>query len=79
MTKVLCENCIHYRTAPYEAPHTGCWHPDHMKVKQKDAWLDQQQLPGDARKINLRGDCAQYEERPARLPFWKRIITSLAG
>ena len=42
-------------------------------VERKRAFLDQQQQPGDHRKINLRGDCASFEARPARPGFWQRL------
>lgn len=74
MNRVNCKDCHHLRTAPYEAPLTGCWHPDNMKVTQKEAFLDQQQQPGDNRKINLRGDCAQYEAKPTRPSLWQRLL-----
>lgn len=70
-----CKDCRHFRQAPYEAAHTGCWHPDHLKVSQKDAFLDEQQKPGDHRRINFRGDCAQFEARPAKPSFWKRLLS----
>lgn len=79
MTKVYCKDCSYFRAAPYEAAHTGCWHPDNMKSKQKDAYLDQQQLPGNHRQINVRNDCAQYEAKPVKLSIWKRIAAGLAG
>lgn len=79
MSKVRCEDCVHFRTAPYQAPRTGCYHPDHMTVRQKDAYLDEQQKPGDHEKINLRGDCATFEQRPAAIPFWRRLFQPLAS
>lgn len=74
MIRVDCKDCIHFRTAPYQAPITGCWHPDNMKATQKEAFLDQQQQPGDHRRINLRGDCAQFEPEPAPPSLWKRFL-----
>lgn len=74
MIRVNCEDCRHFRRAPYEANLTGCWHPDNMKVTQKEAFLDEQQRPGDHRRINLRGDCAQYEARQTRPGVWRRIF-----
>ena len=74
MIKVSCSDCTHFREAPYQAPLTGCWHPDNMKVTQKEAFLDQQQQPGNHRKINLRGDCQQFEARPVRLSLFQRIF-----
>ena len=69
-----CQTCQHFKSKPYEAPHTGCYHPDNMEVKQKEAYLDQQQLPGDHRKLNLMGDCDKHEERPKKDSFWKRLL-----
>ncbi len=74
MKKVECKNCRHFRQAPYQAPRTGCWHPDFMVVRQKDRFLDEQQIPGDHRKINLRGDCPKYEPRASRPGLWKRLL-----
>ena len=76
MSKVACKDCRFFREAPYEAAHTGCWHKDHLVVTQKDAYLDQQQIPGDHRKINLRGNCEQFEGKPRRPSFleWIRSL-----
>lgn len=76
MNKVECKNCVHFRSAPYEARWEGCWHPDNMKMKQKERYLQEQQLPGDHFMINRRGDCSQYEARPAPEPFWRRLLKS---
>jgi len=73
MTKTSCKTCIHFRTAPYQAPLTGCWHGDNMTVTQKPAYLDQQQSPGDHRVINLRGDCQQHEAKPKRPSLLDRL------
>jgi hypothetical protein len=75
MARISCTNCIHFRTAPYDAPRTGCWHKDNLVVKQKDAYLDEQQVPGDHRRINLRGDCAQFEARVPKLSLLKRLFS----
>ena len=74
MTKVSCTDCKHYREAPYDAPITGCWHPDNMTVSQKEAFLDQQQQPGNHRKINLRGNCEQFEAKAAKPSFLQRLM-----
>lgn len=74
MAQVDCKDCIHFRRAPYQARWEGCWHPDNMKVKQKERFLLEQQLPGDHRAINRRGDCAQFEARPRQAPLWRRIL-----
>jgi hypothetical protein len=71
--KVECRDCRHFRAAPFQAPRTGCYHPDNMQAKQKDLFLKEQELPGDHRKINLRGDCATFEVRPAKPSLWKRL------
>ena len=71
--KVDCRDCRYFRRAPYDAPRTGCYFPDFMVVKQKDAFLKEQEIPGDHRKINLRGDCAKFEP-PAKKPsLWERL------
>jgi hypothetical protein len=72
--KVECRNCRYFREAPYEAPKTGCWHPEFMQQKQKDAFLQQQEIPGNHVQINLRGDCAKFEARAPKLSFWKRML-----
>jgi hypothetical protein len=72
--RVDCEDCLHLKRAPYEASRTGCWHPDFMQQRQKDAFLDEQQIPGDHEKINLRGDCPKWEPKPKKLSFWKRML-----
>jgi len=72
--KVECRDCRHFLSAPYDAPRTGCWHPDNLQQRQKDAFLKEQEIPGDHRKINLRGDCAQHELREPRRSFWKRML-----
>ena len=71
--KISCQDCRHFQKAPYEAPITGCWHPDNLVVKQKEAFLDQQQQPGDHELINLRGNCEQFEAQPKRPSFWQRL------
>jgi hypothetical protein len=72
--KVHCADCQHFRQAPYDAPRTGCYFPDFMPAKQKDAFLKEQELPGDHRQINLRGDCAKFEARAKPRSFWKRML-----
>ena len=62
-----CNDCVHLRTAPWQAPLTGCYAPEHMKITQKLACLDQQQQPGNYREINRRGDCPQFEAKPSKL------------
>ena len=75
MTKVRCQDCRHFKAAPYEAPASGCFHADHMKVTQKEDFLDQQQQPGNHEQINLRGNCAQYEARAAKPSLWQRFLS----
>ena len=69
-----CQNCRHFQRAPYQAPQTGCYHPEHMQVKQKERYLDEQRTPGDNGKINLRGDCAQFEALPAKPSWLERLL-----
>ena len=63
------------------APDTGNMEVFHMfgTPEQKDAYLNQQQLPGDHEKLNLKGDCEKFEARPAQLPLWKRMLQRLAS
>ena len=39
----------------------GCYHPDHLAVKQKVDYLDEQQAPGNHLLINRNGGCESYE------------------
>ncbi len=75
-SRVRCETCTHFRSAPYEARINGCYLESNMPGRQKDAFLDEQQIPGNHEKINLRGDCSDHQARPASLPFWKRLLAS---
>jgi len=72
---VECENCIHFREAPYEALRTGCYHPDLMQAKQKAAYLDEQQIPGDHTVLNRNGDCSYYEAPEPKPSIWKRLFS----
>jgi len=74
--RVSCSDCTHFRQAPHEAPRTGCYLPEFMPVKQKDAFLKEQELPGDHRKLNLRGDCPKWEARPKKRSFWQRLMAN---
>ena len=71
---VRCVDCVHFRSAPYEAGREGCYLPANMSSKQTAAYLDEQQIPGDHWKINIRGDCADFEPRPERAPLWQRLF-----
>ena len=71
-----CADCTHFRSAPYEAKNAGCYHPKNLVGKQKDAYLDEQQTPGDHEQINRNGDCAEFEARPSKPPFLKRLFAS---
>jgi hypothetical protein len=74
LQRAVCAECLHFRTAPEQAPYTGCWHPDNMRQRQSEAYLEQQQLPGDHTQINLRGDCPQFEKRPPKKSLWRRML-----
>ena len=76
MNQVDCKDCRHFKSAPYEARIDGCFHSDHMKVVQKDNFLNEQETPGDHRVINRRGDCATFEGEAPAVPFLKRILES---
>jgi hypothetical protein len=72
--KVECRDCRYFKEAPYDAPRTGCWFPDFMPQKQKDAFLKEQEIPGDNEKINLRGDCPKWSPRAPKRSFWQRML-----
>ncbi len=72
--KVECRDCRYFKEAPYDAPRTGCWFPDFMPQKQKDAFLKEQEIPGDHEKINLRGDCSAFSPRAPKRSFWRRML-----
>jgi len=72
-TRAECTNCLHFRSAPYEAKFEGCYLEKNMASKQKQMCLNEQQLPGDHVKINLRGDCPDFLERPRKVSLWKRL------
>ena len=74
--RVECQNCQHFRSAPYEARWAGCYLEKNMPGRQKDAFLDEQQVAGDHEKINIRGDCPDYLARESKLPFWRRLLAS---
>jgi len=73
--KHACADCVHFRKAPYEAKRDGCFHPKFMQGKQKDAFLDEQQVPGDHTVINRNGDCPEWRQRPSRLSLVRRLFT----
>ena len=71
--QVDCGKCVHFREAPYQARLTGCYFPDNMESKQDAAYLDQQQTPGSHEKINILGDCKDFEMREAQPSWWQRL------
>lgn len=72
---VDCEQCRHFKRAPYQARLTGCYLPANMVSKQDAAYLDQQQTPGNHEKINLRGDCPDFATLPAKPSLWRRLLS----
>ena len=76
MTKerVDCQNCSHFRSAPYEARIEGCYFAGNMKVKQKESYLDEQQLPGNHKTINRDGDCPDFAQKQATPSIWRRLL-----
>lgn len=78
MSKVHCKNCRHFRSAPYEAKKEGCYLPTNMPQKQTDAFLDEQQIPGDHREINRRGDCADFAGRGKSKRFFDWLFSESA-
>jgi hypothetical protein len=73
LKKADCHVCKHFRSAPYEARVAGCYLEKNMPSKQKQACLDEQQLPGDHEKINLRGDCPDFVARAKKPTLWQRL------
>ena len=69
--RVDCKHCVHFRSAPYEAKFEGCYLEKNMVSKQKLMSLDEQQLPGDHVKINLRGDCPDFRARAKKRSLWE--------
>jgi hypothetical protein len=77
--KKLCEDCVHFRRLPGDTPwkrKTGCYHPQLLVTKQSDAFLKEQEEPGNHEKLNLRGDCAYWEARP-RVGLVRRVVDLL--
>ena len=72
--KVDCHACVHFRSKPYEARIEGCYLEKNMVSKQKQAFLDEQQLPGNHEKINLRGDCPDFQARARKPSLWRRLL-----
>jgi len=69
-----CRLCVHFRSAPYQAKFEGCYLAKNMVSKQKQACLDEQQLPGDHRKLNARGGCPDFEALAVKAPWWRRLL-----
>ena len=74
--KVYCENCVYFRTAPYEARVEGCYHEKLMSQRQKVAYLDEQQIPGNHRLLNRKHDCEYYEAESVEVPLWRRLFSA---
>ena len=75
MTKVDCKDCVHFRKAPYEARLDGCYFPKNMPSKQGARYLDEQQEAGNHEKINLRGDCPDFEAQERPISIWRRLLS----
>ena len=73
--RVFCQDCVHFRSAPYEAKIAGCYLPENMPQKQRAAFLDEQQIPGDHERINARGDCPDHEARARKPTLWQRLVS----
>ena len=72
--KVECPDCVHFRSAPYEARSEGCYFPGNMGSKQSARYLDEQQQPGNHEKINRSGQCTEFAAREAKALWWQRIL-----
>ncbi len=70
-----CSTCVHFRRAPYEAKRAGCYHPKLMQGKQKDAFLDEQQVPGDPDVLNRNNDCAYWQAHAAAASLLRRLFS----
>ena len=77
---VDCKNCLHFRERPGDTTwkrKTGCYHPDLMEQKQGDAFLKEQEIPGDHTSINAGGDCGDFEPAPREPSLLKRIAMAM--
>ena len=74
--RVHCSDCTHFRAAPHQSRISGCFKDTNMTNRQKEACLDEQQIPGDHEKLNLRGDCSEFEAKPVKASLWKRLLAS---
>ncbi|MFT5286502.1 MAG: hypothetical protein ACI8TQ_002671 [Planctomycetota bacterium] len=74
--QVHCTDCIHFRSAPYQARIAGCFLESNMPGRQKDAYLNEQQIPGNHEIINLRGDCADFEAPKKKPGLLTRMFTN---
>ena len=74
--KASCKNCVHFRSAPYEARIDGCFLPANMDSKQSASYLDEQQIPGDHMILNRAGKCTDFEAKPTKLSFLQGLIAS---
>jgi len=76
---VDCKDCQYFRELPGGTVwkrRTGCYHPDLMEQKQSERVLAAQEIPGDHRKLNARGDCAKFAARRTQ-SFMSRLIAGL--
>ena len=77
---VKCADCVYFRQRLGSTPwkrKTGCYHPELLEQSQTDRFLKEQVVPGDHEKINLRGDCAKFQARPARPSLVRRMLAAL--
>ncbi|MCZ6596823.1 MAG: hypothetical protein O7B99_04220 [Planctomycetota bacterium] len=72
---VYCKTCVHFRSTPFEARKAGCYLPKNMPGRQKDAYLDEQQIPGDHERINRKNDCPDHQAREAKRSFLSRLFS----
>jgi hypothetical protein len=77
---VECKDCVYFARRPGDTVwkrKTGCYHPDNMEQTQSEAFLSEQEVPGDHRRINADGDCGQYEARPERPSLLVRLARAM--
>lgn len=76
---VDCKDCKWFRSVPGDTVwkrRTGCYHPEHMDQKLSERVHQAQEIPGDHEKLNVRGDCAQFESAPRRGSLLSRMLTA---
>jgi hypothetical protein len=77
---VECKDCRHFHVRPGDTVwkrKTGCYHPELMEQSQSDGFLKEQEIPGDAAKINADRKCPKFEVKPARESWVARVTRAI--